>query len=251
MNLAATASYLAAIHPESSITHLSPSPLSALLFPNIRPLVSPIMANSVRSVATSHFTAVYCLLLPSLLSSHEITVVLRGIHTCLLPGGTLHLVLINPAPATSSLGPRMRQWMDDNLLLNLERQFRCTNPRKLIPMWLGDIGLRANDSTKITVKFQAVVQKSANRDDKDPEDSKANGEKDGIDNLNGGQEELNRDQQAKLELQSRLGRQLWQENWGSYVHAKNWWWDDPNCVEECVNLGTYWEYSIVEAVKGS
>lgn len=209
------------------------------------------MANSVRSVATSRFTAVYSLLLPSLLSSHEITVVLRGIHTSLLPGGTLHLVLINPVPATCSLGPRMRQWMEDNLLLNLERQFRCTNPRRLIPMWLGDVGLRANDSTKITVKFQAVVQKSANKDDKDPKDSKANGEKDGIDNLNGGQEELNRDQQAKVELQSRLGRQLWQENWGSYVHAKNWWWDDPTCVEECVNLGTYWEYSIVEAVKGS
>ncbi|OIW29830.1 hypothetical protein CONLIGDRAFT_702076 [Coniochaeta ligniaria NRRL 30616] len=247
----ATASYLAAIHPESSITHISPSPLSALLFPNVRPLVSPILPNAVLSVPSSYFSAVYSLSLPSLLSSQEIPILLRNVHTCLVPGGALHLVLINPAPAASSLGPLMRQWMEDNLLLNLERRFRCTNPRKLIPMWLGEVGLRANDSVKITVKCQAVFQKSENEDNKQkaPKDSPGDDEEYILDLMCGGQGAASRDQQAKLELQSRIGRLLWQETWGSYVNANGWWWDDPHCVEECVRLQTYWEYSVFEAVK--
>jgi hypothetical protein len=246
----ATASYLAAIHPEASITHFSSSPLSALLFPNVRPLVTPILPNLARSLAPNYFSAVYCLSLPSVLSSQEIPGLLRGIHACLVTGGILHLVLINPAPATSSLGPRMRQWIEDNLLLNLERHFRCTNPRKLIPLWLRDAGLRADDSTKVTVKCQAVVQKGYKEKHKEATASKANYDEDDIlDILYGGQEAAKREQQAENDLQSKVGKLLWQETWGSYVNADRWWWDDPECVEECAQLGTYWEYSIIEAAK--
>lgn len=262
----AAASYLAAMHPESSITHLSPSPLSALLFPNVRPLVSPAVTNSALALAPNYFSAVYCLGLPSILSSQEIPGLLSNICACLLPGGILHLVLINPAPTTRSFGPRMRQWMEDNLLLNLERQFRCTNPRKLIPMWLGDAGLRTSDITKTTVKCQAVIRKTKKAGIEEIQDqrqgdgctgkkrTKTNAKADDdeeemLDLLYGGHEAAKREQQAKLELQSRIGRLLWQETWGSYVNADRWWWDDPECVEECAQLGTYWEYSIIEAVK--
>ncbi|KAB5575921.1 hypothetical protein GE09DRAFT_609310 [Coniochaeta sp. 2T2.1] len=245
----ATASYLAAVRPEFSITHLAPSPLSALLFPNVRPLVSPIVSNTALSVAPNYFSHVYCLPLPSIMASQDVPGLLRNIHMCLLPGGVLHLILIDPAPATSSLGPRMRQWMEDNLLLNLERQFRCTNPRRLIPLWLADVGFRTDEHMNKTVKCQAMYQK----DQKDEiKDSKLGDEENDILNLlYGGEESRHREQQAKLELQGRIGRLLWQEMWGGFVNAKRWWWDDAECIEECGRLGTYWEYSIVETFKES
>jgi hypothetical protein len=145
--------------------------------------------------------------------------------------------------------------MEDNLLLNLEQQFRCTNPRKLIPVWLQHAGLRANDSTKTTVKCQAVFQKEdkAIKERKEKKRDKprkdVDDEQDILDLLYGGQEAAKREQQTKLELQSRVGRLLWQETWGSFLNADRWWWDDPECVAECLDLGTYWEYSIIEAVK--
>ncbi|KAB5563408.1 hypothetical protein GE09DRAFT_781453 [Coniochaeta sp. 2T2.1] len=248
----ATASYLAAVRPESSITHLAPSPLSAMLFPNVRPLVSPIVSNTSLSVAPNYFSHVYCLPLPSIMASQDIPGLLRNVYTCLLPGGILHLILIDPAPATSSLGPRMRQWMENNLLLNLERQFRCTNPRRLVPLWLADVGFRSDEHMTKTVKYQAVFQKDQKDQKNEMKDSKLGDEEEDILNLlYGGEESRHREQQAKLELQSRIGRLLWQETWGGYVNAKRWWWDDAECIEECGRLGTYWEYNIVEAFKES
>lgn len=60
---------------------------------------------------------------------------------------------------------------------------------------------------------------------------------------------MNGDERTNLELRSRIGRMLWQEIWGSYVNKTRWWWDDPDCVKECEQLGTSWEYTILEAVK--
>lgn len=42
---------------------------------------------------------------------------------------------------------------------------------------------------------------------------------------------------------------LWTEVWGPFVTADSWWWDDAACVDECVELGTFWEYHMIEAVK--
>jgi hypothetical protein len=154
--------------------------------------------------------------------------------------------------------------MEENLLLNLERQFRCTSPRKLIPMWLDDAGLRATSSTNITIKSQAVFRKMNSSVDEGGERGGGAGgsmvtehaksalsdvEEDKLDPMYGGHDGSYREQQAKLELQSRVGRMLWQETWGAFVTADRWWWDDARCVDECVKLGTYWEYSIIEAVK--
>jgi hypothetical protein len=123
----------------------------------------------------------------------------------------------------------MRAWLEDHLLFNLERQFRCANPSRLLPAWLGDASLRGDGSTITTVKFKAVpgpsqyaeFPKACSHDE----------------------------QEARVELRSLVGRMLWAEVWGSFVEADNWWWDDPDCIEECAQMGTYWEYSLIEAVK--
>ena len=104
-------------------------------------------------------------------------------------------------------------------MLNLETQFRCISPSRLLPAWLADARLRADGSVISKMKFDAVYRRTED------------------------------DVGAEAELRSTVGRKLWQEVWGSFVHAAAWWWDDPACIEECIRLGTYFEYSLIEAVK--
>ncbi|KAK3685671.1 hypothetical protein B0T22DRAFT_537956, partial [Podospora appendiculata] len=92
----AAASFLAALHPNASITHLSKVPLSHALFPNVQPLFSPI--NTVLSFPENSFTSVYSLTLPCVMPGHDVPRVLQNIHYCLAPQGILHLTLIDPYP---------------------------------------------------------------------------------------------------------------------------------------------------------
>lgn len=219
------------MHHDSLITHLSPSPLSHQLFPNVQPLSSPLLSNSALSVASSSFTAVHCLPLPSTVPSQGIPALLHNINRCLVPGGALHLTLIDPSPAAGSLGPRMRHWLEKNLLLSVERQFRCMNPTKLFPIWLADAGLRAEASTIAGFRFHAASSGP------EPGDGPSMGS-------SAGDEE-----RVRLELRSTVGRTLWREVWGAFVNGDSWWWEEGDIVDECLRLGTYWEYSIIEAVK--
>jgi len=220
LNRPATTSYLAGLHPKAILTHLAAMPLSSTLFPNVQPMLAPVRA--VLPMESNSYTAAYCLCLPSLMAGRDIPKVLRSIHRCLAPKGILHLTLIDPSPASQSVGPLMRHWLDQNLLLNLEARFRCISPSRLFPAWLADARLRANGSIITTVKFNAINQPSR---------------------------EIG-DGTAKVEeLRSTVGRKLWQEVWGKFVHGSSWWWDDAACVEECLRLGTYFEYNLIEAVK--
>jgi len=125
----------------------------------------------------------------------------------------------------------MRAWLEEHLLLNLERNFRCVNPGKLFPIWLADCGLRAEGSTITTAKFSAVPRE-------------LNQEQRGLSG-----QPLPNDKDLKTELRGVVGRMLWKEVWGSYIEVDTWWWDEPDCVEECIKSGTHWEYSLIEAVK--
>ncbi|KAK4453141.1 hypothetical protein QBC34DRAFT_217652 [Podospora aff. communis PSN243] len=213
----ATASYLAASYPEAQFTHISPQPLSTVLFPNVKAL--PLAISGLLPLATNRYSKVFCLCLPSMMPSQEIPRLLRTVHRCLTPKGILHLTVIDPSPATQSLGPKMRHWLDQNLILNLESQFRCISPSRLLPAWLADARLRANGSVISRVKCELVC-------------------KTGQDGAS-----------AEAQLRSTVGRKLWQEVWGSFVHGTTWWWDDPECIAECIELGTHFEYSLIEAVK--
>lgn len=173
------------------------------------------------------YTAVHCLGLPSLMAGRDIPRVLRSIHRCLAPGGVLFLTLIDPSPASQSVGPQMRYWLDQNLLLNLESRFRCISPSRLFPAWLANARLRANGSVITRSQFKAIYQ--GNQDNPDGTNEK--------------------EDSAEAELCTTVGRKLWQDVWGRFVHGAAWWWDDPACVEECIRLGTYFEYSVIEAVK--
>jgi len=257
----ATASYLAGLHPKAFITHLSTSPLSDTRLPNLRPFYSPV--NAAISLAENTFASVSCLTLPSLVSSHDIPLLLRRIYRCLVPDGVLHLVLLNPCPTVESMGPRMKGWLERNLLVNLESRFRCTNPSKLLPQWLSDAqfvcgiekgrnskwqGHGASTAGTRVVRFSAIVPASCPLPSTNGRNSLEEEEEDRPDlprEYTGAKQEVG----VEAELRSAVGRMLWQEMWGGFVHGHDWWWQDPDVVEECLRLGTQFEYSLVEAVK--
>lgn len=114
------------------------------------------------------------------------------------------------------------------MLLNVERQFRCMNPSKLFPSWLADARLHAEGSAIASFKFQAANH------------SAEEGERVGL---------ARDEERVRIELRSTVGRALWKEVWGSFVNGESWWWEERDIVDECLRLGTYWEYSIIEAVK--
>ena len=135
--------------------------------------------------------------------------------------GILHLTLIDPAPRSTTLGPLLRAWLEDYLLLNLERSSRCMNPRRVFPVWLEEAKLRAPGSTIQHNAFRAAAPPG--------------------------------DQDDKTQLRTVAGRMLWKEMWGKYVRtegkSQSWWWDDIDIVDECVRLGTSWDYTVIDAVK--
>ncbi|KAK3350687.1 hypothetical protein B0H65DRAFT_586066 [Neurospora tetraspora] len=218
-----TASYLAATYSDAAITHLSLSPLPHDLFPNVQPLFAPPNKASI-SFAADSFNTVYCLSLPSLVPAHEILEVLKQIHRCLAPNGILQLVLLDPFPVARRLGPRTRKWFEKHILSNLQSQSRCVRPSAVFPGFLEEAQLRVREETCTKTKFLAIPP--------DPTDV------------------FTEDQERiQEELRSVVGRMLWQEVWGKMVTGDDNWWDDPECVEECSRLGTFFEFSHIEAVK--
>ncbi|GAP87584.1 hypothetical protein SAMD00023353_0900520 [Rosellinia necatrix] len=217
----ASASFLLALYPTASLTHLSTCPLSSDLFPNVQPLLVPSVSvpTSSRAIPPRLYSAVTCLSMPSLLPSAEIPPFLRHIHRCLAPGGALHLTIVDPQPVSESMGPKLRQWLFANLLVNLEQAFRTTWPSETFPAWLAVGNLRGKGSTIATISVPAIADNDSQAD-------------------------------AKTELRSLVNRMLWQEIWGKFVNASQWWWEEEEIAQECIELGTYWQYSYIIAVKG-
>ncbi|KAG8672630.1 hypothetical protein FPOAC1_005908 [Fusarium poae] len=227
----AVTSYLAAVNHSKQVYHLSAAPLSPITFPNIHPVLSPVRSPSAFPVAPSTIESVHSLRLPLVMPSQEIPALLRNIHRCLEPGGSLYLTIIDPLPLTSTLGPLLRSWIEDHLLFNLEASFRCTNPSKLLPLWLKSASLLVDPNLVETSQFYAIPL----------DDSQLQYVRDGHESEDG----------LRRELRNTVGRMLWMEIWREYIIADSWWWDDPDILHECTQLQTTWEWRLIEAVKDS
>ncbi|KAL7625552.1 hypothetical protein AAE478_004772 [Parahypoxylon ruwenzoriense] len=142
------------------------------------------------------------------------------------PGGALHLTLIDPQPVSSSMGPKLRQWLFEKLLIQLEKRCRTTYPSGTFPAWLAVAKLRGFGSTITTVSVRAIYEPAVTVDSTKDRTS------------------------AESELRCLIARMLWQEIWGKHVHADRWWWEEEDIVQECIERGTYWQYSHIVAVKG-
>lgn len=183
------------------------------------------------------FEIVSTLRMSSLLPISDIPTALERIANCLRPRGTLQLTLVDPLPRVATIGPSMARWLRKYLLSNLEKTSRCTTPRKHFAQWLAIAGLRGQGSTITTTKFFAISTCVSRKRDRLEEES--------------GQplDSIYQEKSIKAEIRSHIGRLLWKEVWGPFVTAPVWWWEDPACVEECVELGTIWEYYTIESRK--
>lgn len=222
------------------VYHLSPEPLNDRQYPNIHPTTCPAVSVSGISLAPESFSSVSCIPIVSILPSSEIPRLLQKVHHVLAPGGYLHLVVIDPWPVMSSMGPMLQRWIDENLIFNLELQFRCTHPSRMFPVWLEDACLRAPGSTITHTRFSAIPQSY---------DPPPGGESDGASARS--KDSAEEEAAIKKELRTTVGRMLWQEIWGPFATGENWWWDDPDIVDECVERQTHWEYKIIAACKSS
>ncbi|XP_044721901.1 uncharacterized protein HRG_04816 [Hirsutella rhossiliensis] len=231
----ASASYLAGLHPTKRICHLSDKPLPMDTLPNVQPLFVSTTSPSTFPIPPGLFEAVHALSLPSLCSSQDLRGIMQNVSSSLKPGGTFYLVVINPLPCVDTLGRRLRMWLEEHLVANLEKKSRCTNPTAQLPRWLGEVSLRGAGSILTAVKFYATAE-NVRRMPRDPDPAV---------------EKLYAERKTKAELRSLVGRMLWRTVWGEHVTANSWWWDDRACVDECVELGTFWEYQLIEAVKAS
>ncbi|KAI1319184.1 hypothetical protein F5Y16DRAFT_414312 [Xylariaceae sp. FL0255] len=216
----ASASFLAALYPQIAITHLSPNPISPSLFPNIQPLPVPSISATAASRALPPllYSTVTCLAIPALFPSTDIPPFLRHISRCLMDGGALHLTIIDPQPISATMGPKLRHWLFQNLLVHLEKAFRTTMPSETFPAWLAVGRLRGKGSTIATMYAPAVPQNLLTTD-------------------------------SKTELHCLVTRMLWQEVWGAFVQAPRWWWEEDEIVQECVEMHTQWQYSYMIALK--
>ncbi|UKZ83727.1 hypothetical protein TrVFT333_011536 [Trichoderma virens FT-333] len=229
---AATVAYLAALEHTKQIYHVSPLSIpKEELLENVHVISVSTVSPTDFPVAPRVYESVRSLTLPSLCPSASLPGILSNVYKCLKKKGFLQLVLIDPLPRAGTMGRNLKTWIEENLLRNLARQAMCMSPSTAFPPLLEEAGLRGDKSSLTTTKFYAVPNSATNRDTSMVKDG------------------LQIEQEVKAQVRSLVGRMLWVEAWGSHVTATKWWWDDPACVAECLELGTIWEYHTVRGFK--
>ncbi|RDW82610.1 hypothetical protein BP6252_03722 [Coleophoma cylindrospora] len=248
----ACASLLSTYPPTGSKTHhLSLNPISSLeQASHLRTLIVTTPVSNL-PYAPSSFKLINSLRLSVLLPSSSIPNLLQECHRILCTRGTLNLTVMDPLPRSSTLGPKMKAWLDDHLILKLETQFRCLKPTRLMPIWLQDAGFQAVHSSKSAANEPAKTLRITEDMLQEPTTTSfsfravARGEGGyGGEVAQGDKKNSERDT-----LASTVGRMLWKEIYGPYVSGRTWWWEDEEIIEEVSQLGTRWDISIIEAIK--
>ncbi|KAF2745394.1 hypothetical protein M011DRAFT_469450 [Sporormia fimetaria CBS 119925] len=213
------------MYPRQQVHYLATEPQGALplsenvchlrvLQPGMIPL--PYLGCSFSHIRTSK--------LPSLVPSSQLPQLFSEFHRVLAPGGMLEIRVMDAAPVRSTAGPKMRMWIEDRLLLNLEKKFRCSKPCSLISTWLFEAGFDLPAASRSeagdTMKLVGVAPTSASIYDK---------------------------------LSMLVGRAMWKDIWGDYVSEalgeSRWWWEDEEVVAECVAHQTVFECGAIFAFK--
>lgn len=191
---------------------------------------SPSLPNGI---GTAH--NVFSLSLFSQWKTKDIPNLLRTVHQCLRSDGVFRVTVMDPFPCIHTMGENMFSWMRKYLLKNIEDGGFCKEPYRVLPKYLDSASLRGKGSKCTLSKFYALPE-NARSLQCDPDPSL---------------ERLREELETSAELRSFIGRVLWMEVWGRLVSPlpAKWWWEDESCIEECRDLGTFWEFRVIDAVK--
>jgi hypothetical protein len=238
-HLLASLTFLSSLNSSSTseIHHLSTAPsISANIYSLSVPSPNPHLPYAPHLFASIRAS----LSLTAQLPSSALPTLLKECHRVLRKRGALHLTLIDPCPIAATLGPIMREWLDSHLLLELERNFRCTNPCRLVPGWCADAGFDASSTTLSRMRFAAATETA-------PLSSQTRFGWRGVEGAAAGTREG---------LKAVVGMMLWEECWGGFCadgegEDARRWWEDREVMEECVEMGTAWDILVVETLKDS
>lgn len=197
---------LAAFQPTARITYaFTGSANLAFPFPNVTPVMIsdndfeglPIPDASTDHIRSNSLSSVF----PAL----QLKRVLSECNRVLVPGGTIELRVIDPSPDPKEPVHKLQSWMDQYLIFNLEKCFRCLRPNRLIPVWLEEAGFeidsRTLENTPRRLRFPCFIK----------EDSCT----------------------VEHRLACEIGRRLWNDVWGNYIESgARHWWEDESIINE-------------------
>ena len=137
------------VHADKQVTASSTFPSPQLALPpnvNYQRMSSPTYLPL--PYPSSIFTHVYSPALAPSLSAPKISSILLEMHRLLCEDGTIEIRLTDVVPKRAGL--KLRMWLDDHVMVNLERGFRCARPALLMPDWLVDAGFVLQASSTLT-----------------------------------------------------------------------------------------------------
>jgi hypothetical protein len=179
----------------------------------------------------------------SLLPAAQLPELLSECYRVLKPGGVLELRLMDATPERGSMGPKLATWLEERLLLGLEREFRCQRPVMMIPRWASEAGFQPLpfrnelDAQGLRPPRNSLGRMGMARCLRLPAAAQE-------------REQGSRDVVAQVGV--LVSRALWKDAWGPFVHEdyeENWWWDNSEVVEECREWKTVWDVGTLYVVK--
>lgn len=226
---------LSCSHPNGSFAYIAPASSTAdLALPRNVALMSVFDTKDVRISLPDR--SVDCIRATSLVAAcpaAEIKPLLRECERILVPGGAMEIRLIDPTP--TSAGPLLRQWLEKNLLLNLERDFRCVRPLLLVPIWAKEADFDIHEDSDARSGKSSFPVSSADTE-KAPEKPT----------------EKSIEKSIERKLSVHIGRWLWRDAWARFVGGDTpvkMWWEVEEIMKECQKKRTSIEVKALFARK--
>lgn len=145
-------------------------------------------------------------------SAPQLKALLRECHRVLAVRGLVELRLVDPVPRDA--GPATARWIESELLVLLESEFRCTRPAVMVPLWAREAGLELAEGSGFDFhEFRVCVGEGATVEER---------------------------------LEAKVGRSLLRSQ---YPFVKKWLWEVDACRVECLENATRFRVTTVFGLK--
>ncbi|KAK0610970.1 hypothetical protein B0T14DRAFT_500159 [Immersiella caudata] len=145
-------------------------------------------------------------------SAPQLKGLLRECQRVLAVRGMLELRLVDPTPV--EMGPNTARWVESELLVALESEFKCTRPAVMVPLWAREAGLELMEADGFGLhEFRVCVGEGAT---------------------------------AAERLEVEVGQLLLRSQ---FPCVKSWLWEMDTCKAECLERATRFRVTTVFGLK--